>query len=75
VPVSAYDSFTSLHTQKKITEVQLQQWNAAIGLRNRIVHEYMNVDMAVVFTLVEQQGYQFIVDFLRQPFYTPTSAY
>ena len=67
-PVSAYDSFTSLHTEKKITEAQLQQWNAAIGLHNRIVHEYMNVDMAVVFTLVEQQGYQFIVDFLRQPF-------
>ena len=46
---------------------QLQQWNAAVGLRNRIVHEYMNVDMTVVFTLIEQQGYQFIVDFLRQP--------
>ena len=70
VPVSAYDSFASLHTQKKITDIQLQQWNAAIGLRNRIVHEYMNVDMPVVFALVEQQGYQFIVDFLRQPIST-----
>ena len=39
VPVSAYDSFTTLHTQKMITEAQLQQWNAAIGLRNRIFHE------------------------------------
>ena len=68
MPVSAYDSFASLQTKKKLTEAQLQQWNAAIGLRNRIVHEYMNVDMAVVFALVEQQGYQFIVDFLRQPF-------
>ncbi|MEI6268123.1 MAG: HepT-like ribonuclease domain-containing protein [Methylococcaceae bacterium] len=48
----------------------LQQWNAAIGLRNRIVYEYMNVDMAVVFALVEQQGYQFIVDFLHQPIST-----
>jgi uncharacterized protein YutE (UPF0331/DUF86 family) len=67
VPVSAYDSFASLHAKKQITDTQLQQWNAAVGLRNRIVHEYMNVDMTVVFTLIEQQGYQFIVDFLRQP--------
>lgn len=71
VPVSAYDSFASLQTKKKITDAQLQQWNAAIGLRNRIVHEYMNFDMAVVFVLLEQQGYQFIVDFLRQPFLHP----
>jgi uncharacterized protein YutE (UPF0331/DUF86 family) len=70
VPVSAYDSFAILHTKKKINDAQLQQWNAAIGLRNRIVHEYMNVDMTVVLALIEQQGYQFIVDFLRQPIST-----
>jgi hypothetical protein len=30
----------------------------------------MNVDMKVVFALIEQQGYQFILDFLRQPIST-----
>ena len=39
-------------------------------MRNRIVHEYMNVDMTWVFTLIEQQDYQFIVDFLREPILT-----
>ena len=67
VPISAYDSFASLHSKKHITDAQLQQWNAAVGLRNRIIHEYMNVDMTVVFALIEQQDYQFILDFLRQP--------
>ncbi len=67
VPVSAYDSFASLHAKKLITHAQLQQWNAAVGLRNRIVHEYMNVDMTLVFALIEQQDYQFIVEFLREP--------
>jgi len=43
VPFSAYDSFASLHIKKQITDEQLQQWNAAIGLRNCIVHEYMKV--------------------------------
>jgi uncharacterized protein YutE (UPF0331/DUF86 family) len=70
VPVSAYDCFAGLHAKKRINDEQLQQWNAAIGLRNRIVHEYMNVDMKVVFALIEQQGYQFIADFLRQPIST-----
>jgi uncharacterized protein YutE (UPF0331/DUF86 family) len=70
VPVSAYDCFASLHTKKKINDAQLQQWNAAIGLRNRIVHDYMSIDMTVVFALIEQQGYQFILDFLRQPIST-----
>ena len=36
-------------------------------MRNRIVHEYMNVDMTWVFALIEQQDYQFIVEFLREP--------
>ena len=58
---------STLHSKKHITDAQLQQWNAAVGLRNRIVDEYMNVDMTVVFALIEQQDYQFIVDFLRQP--------
>ncbi|NOS88673.1 MAG: DUF86 domain-containing protein [Methylococcaceae bacterium] len=67
VPVSAYAAFASLHTKKMLSDTELQQRNAAIGLRNRIVHEYMSVDMALVLVLVDQQGYQFIVDFLRQP--------
>ena len=40
VPVSAYDSFASLHAKKHISDAELQQWNAAVGLRNRIVHGY-----------------------------------
>ena len=67
MPISAYDSFSRLHNKKKIDDAQLQQWNAAIGLRNRIVREYMNVDMSIVLALIEQQGYQFIVDFLQEP--------
>ena len=69
-PVSAYDSFAGLHAKKKINAAQLQQWNAAIDLCNRIVHAYMNVDMIMVLALIEQQGYRFIVDFLRQPIST-----
>ena len=44
-----------------------QDWIEIRELRNRLVHEYMNVDMTLVFTLIVQEDYQFIVDFLREP--------
>ncbi|HFE38436.1 MAG TPA: DUF86 domain-containing protein [Gammaproteobacteria bacterium] len=67
VPVSAYDAFSALARVKLLTENELSQWNAIIGLRNRIVHEYMNIDMAQVIELVKLNKHQFVVDFLLAP--------
>ena len=46
----------------------MPRWNAIIGVRNRIVHDYMNIDMQVIQGIVSQGGYRFIVEFLQQPF-------
>ncbi|WP_420867054.1 hypothetical protein [Chromatocurvus halotolerans] len=35
-----------------------------MGLRNRIVHEYMNPDIDRVLDLVDKREYQIVVDFL-----------
>jgi len=67
VPLSAYDSFVGLAHLGYISEVELPSWNAAIGLRNRIVHDYMNIDMQLVLELVKNRHYQFITGFLVQP--------
>lgn len=64
VPVSAYDAFAALARQGLIDPVQLPAWNAVIGLRNRIVHDYMNIDMPKVINLVRQERYTFVVSFL-----------
>ncbi|WP_373053834.1 type VII toxin-antitoxin system HepT family RNase toxin [Thioalkalivibrio sp.] len=64
VPVSAYDSFRVLARILGLSAQELEQWNAIIGLRNRIVHDYMNLDMRRVLQLVESGGYAFVVDFL-----------
>lgn len=53
VPVSAYDAFASLAQVKLISEEDLNLWYAAIGLRNRIVHDYMNLDLNLVYTLIK----------------------
>lgn len=64
VPVSAYDAFAALARCGEIDAVMLPAWNSVIGLRNRIVHDYMNVDMSKVLELVVSGRDKFITDFL-----------
>ena len=45
VPLSGYDAFTDLAACGKINPDDLEQWNLVIGLRNRIVHDYMNINI------------------------------
>ena len=67
VPLSAYDSFIGLDELGIVTRSSLTDWNAAIGLRNRIVHDYMNIDMPRVLTLVKNEQYRLITEFLLTP--------
>jgi len=67
IPVSAYDTFVVLADAGLISREQLSNWNRAVGLRNRIVHDYMNIRMEMVLELVSKGDYQFVVDFLLLP--------
>ena len=67
VPVSAFDAFAQLHREQLIDDEAMRNWTAAIGLRNRIVHEYLNVDMSVIETLVKERRYELQVAFLLTP--------
>ncbi|MBK7422056.1 MAG: DUF86 domain-containing protein [Propionivibrio sp.] len=64
VPVSAYDAFSALARCGEIATEQLAQWNAVVGLRNRIVRDYMNIDMNRVQEWVVNDRYRFVSDFL-----------
>lgn len=67
VPVSAYDALKALVQINIISEADLAEWNAAIGLRNRIVHEYMNLDIERVLELVRADQHHFVTLFLLMP--------
>ena len=67
VPISAYDSFNALVRIKQIPDSDLMAWNAIVGLRNRIVHEYMNIDIAKVLEIVREERHLFVVEFLLAP--------
>jgi uncharacterized protein YutE (UPF0331/DUF86 family) len=68
IPVSGYDAFKALANSGQVQVADLPAWNAAIGLRNRIVHDYMNVEMDQVLALVAAGKEQFIVEFLLENF-------
>jgi uncharacterized protein YutE (UPF0331/DUF86 family) len=68
VPVSAYDAFGAVAALGLVPQSDLPGWNAAVGLRNRIVHDYMNIDTGQIAALVEERKYQFIADFLNKQF-------
>lgn len=68
VPVSGYDAFNALADLGLVERQSLTDWNAAVGLRNRILHDYMNIDMGQVLALVTANKPQFIIDFLSQQF-------
>ncbi len=64
VPVSAYDAFRALVTYGILSPQDLPQWNAVIGLRNRIVHDYMNIDFDRIVELIQDGKERFVIDFL-----------
>lgn len=67
VPISAYDTFKALGDIGTIDPSDLAMWNAVIGLRNRIVHDYMNIDMTQVLALIEAKRHVFVAQFLLRP--------
>jgi uncharacterized protein YutE (UPF0331/DUF86 family) len=72
VPVSAYDAFAKISRLGLISSDQLQLWTSAIGLRNRIVHDYLNVDMALVNQIILKHEYKLQVAFLMADLPSPT---
>lgn len=57
VPISAYDSFATLANRSAKVQSHLESWNAVIGIRSRIVHDYMNIDMRKIYDIVRDGGF------------------
>lgn len=68
VPVSAYDAFTALGNSQRLSADDLNAWIAIVGLRNRIVHDYMNIDMDQVIAMIKAGKDQFVLRFLLQDY-------
>lgn len=67
VPVISYDAFVALQQNHIISDNELSLWKKAIGLRNAIVHGYMDVDMEIVRDVVLSGHFAMLLGFLRRP--------
>lgn len=67
VPISGYDVFEVLINENYLKAKSSEEWSAIVGLRNKIVHDYMNIDFKKISKIVDQQTYQIVVNFLLKP--------
>ena len=66
VPVSAYDAFATLLRIGALEPEDLSNWNALVGIRNRIVLDYMNIDFGRINARVLERKYRFVTEFLMK---------
>lgn len=65
-PVDSYSCFAALARQELITSDELRNWRKVIGLRNALVHDYLNIDPEIVLDIVRNQHYDDILTFVKK---------
>ncbi|MEE8056221.1 MAG: DUF86 domain-containing protein [Pseudomonadales bacterium] len=64
--LDAYQAMQQVIEQYKITSAYLPQLKGAIGMRNAIVHDYLNLDWEIIQIVLNEQKYKRVVDFISE---------
>ncbi|WP_159818000.1 type VII toxin-antitoxin system HepT family RNase toxin [Colwellia sp. 20A7] len=62
---NAYQTFVALESLNLIRDTELIEWRKIIGLRNALVHDYLNVDKAIVKLIIKDRKYQTVLLFCQ----------
>jgi len=61
-PADAYSAFESL-SQQGIASVNDVEWRKIIGMRNALVHDYLNIEPDIIRELIKNAAYNALFDF------------
>lgn len=64
-PSDAYSSFEKLSQLGKLDQSELLQWRKIIGLRNALVHDYLNFSVEVLQRVLVQRQFIQVFQFIR----------
>ena len=65
-PAEAYQSFEYLSQKGVLSLDELTNWRKIVGLRNALVHDYLNIDPEIVRSIILQEHYQALFIFIKQ---------
>ena len=68
MPVNAYDAFAALNEIGICSEAAVDIWAKAIGMRNAIVHDYLNIDRQLIRAVLDEGAYKHVTEFLELSF-------
>ncbi len=60
---TAYDNFQTL-AEHFFKDLDLKTWKGIIGLRNVLVHDYLNIDREVLKAVLRKRSYQEVSEFI-----------
>ena len=63
-PSDAYSAFELLSQYQHLSLEELGNWRKVIGLRNALVHDYLNIDPSIVRSVISQGYYQQFFEFI-----------
>lgn len=65
-PTEAYQSFSLLKEHALISSNELRTWKQIIGMRNGLVHDYLNIDLLIVEDILREGHYQALAGFTEK---------
>jgi len=61
-PADAYTAFETL-AQSGIEDIEPIEWRKIIGMRNALVHDYLNIDAEIIRIVIRKSSYQALFTF------------